>query len=102
MRFVEMDPELARKAVEGYQNELEPEKRKLEAFYRQFRCKRCKGPVRQEVLPNHCFSDPESVVARSVLRCEQCECLFDPHSGVVLELGDPTKVLNVPLVGGEK
>jgi hypothetical protein len=102
MPFVEMDPELAMKAIEGYTNELEPENRKLEAFYRQFKCKRCKGPVRKETLSNHCFADPSTLVARAVLRCEHCSCLFDPFSGIVLELGDPSKILGVPILGQEK
>jgi hypothetical protein len=102
MPFIEMDPELAAKAIEGYQNELESENRKLEAFYRQFRCKRCQGPVRKETLANHCFADGETLVPRAVLRCEQCSCLFDPFSGLVLETGDPSKVLGVPILGQDK
>jgi hypothetical protein len=99
MVYVEMDPELVRKALEGYQNELAPEKRKLDAFYRQFKCKRCSGPVRQETHSQHCFNDPDTMTPRALLRCEHCSCLFDPHSNIVLELGDPDKVLNVPIVG---
>jgi len=96
--YVEMDPALILKAIEGYQNELEPKKQGLDAFYRQFRCKRCSGPTHQETHLGHCFSDPDSVVPRSLLRCEHCACLFDPHSSIILELGDPDKVLNVPLI----
>ena len=101
MPFVEMDPALVLKAIEGYHNELAAEKQKLDAFYRQFRCKRCKGPLRQETDPRHCFS-PETLAARAILRCLRCDFLFDPHTGIVLELGDPDKVLNVPIVGKER
>jgi hypothetical protein len=100
--FVELDPALAWKAVEGYQNELEGEKKRLEAFYRQFTCKRCGGKVRQETHSKHCFSDPDTLVARAMLRCVDCDCCFDPHTGIVLELGDPNKLLNVPIVGEKK
>ena len=99
MPFVEMDPVLAWKAVEGYQNELKAEKLKLDAFYRQFKCKQCGGSVRQETHSKHCFSDPDTLTARAVLRCLDCAMLFDPHSGIVLEKGDPDKLLNVPIIG---
>lgn len=87
MPFVEMDPALVRKAIEGYQNELGPEQLKLEAFYRQFRCQRCKSVCRKEYDAKHAFSDPDSLVPRALLRCTGCEALFDPFNGLLLELG---------------
>ncbi|NDC42999.1 MAG: hypothetical protein EBZ77_15855 [Chitinophagia bacterium] len=91
MPFVELDPLLAWKAIEGYQNELATEQRSLDAFYRQFRCQRCNGPCRRETLLNHAFADPGTLTPRSVMRCELCEALFDPHSGIRLEMGNPAK-----------
>ena len=88
MPFIEMDPELVRKALEGYQNELAPEQAKLEAFYRQFRCPSCKGQCRKEYDTHHAFSDPDSLVPRALLRCTSCSTLLDPHSGMVVERGD--------------
>jgi hypothetical protein len=100
MPFVEMDPELARKAIEGYQNELEPERLGLEAFYRQFRCKRCGGYCQKELVSGHVFGDPGVLVPRAVLRCARCGFLFDPHSGLILEMGNPAKVPpDIPIVG---
>lgn len=87
MRVHEMDPALIWKLIEGFQNELEPEVRKLDAFYRQFHCPRCGGACRKETDPRHAFSDPETLVARSLLRCTLCTCLFDPHTNIVLETG---------------
>ena len=80
-----MDPALALKAIEGYQNELAPEAKALEAFYRQFTCKRCGGPCRKEFVRGHVFSDPNTLVPRSCLRCTSCQLLFDPHSGLLVE-----------------
>lgn len=100
MPFIEMDPKLAFKAIEGYQNELGPEKRKLDAFYRQFVCKRCGGAVQKETASwRHAFGDPEILTPRAVLRCTQCRMLFCPHTGIILENGNPDAVLNVPIVG---
>ena len=50
--FKEMDPELVTKLLEGYENELGPATRKLEAFYRQFKCPKCKGLICRERLPS--------------------------------------------------
>lgn len=86
MHFKPIDPELARKAVEGYTNELAPQATALEAFYRQFKCLRCKGACQKENVVGHMFSDPDTLVPRSCLRCTVCSCLFDPHSGLILNL----------------
>jgi hypothetical protein len=83
-----MDPVLARKLIEGYQNELEPQRKALEAFYRQSRCPKCTGTCQRAYVPGHAFADPDTLVPRSCLRCQTCDCLFDPHSNIVLELGD--------------
>ncbi len=93
MPVKEMDPELAWKAIEGYQNELAPEQKALDAFYRQFKCKRCGSNCRKETLNAvHAFNAPQTLVPRSVLRCLSCACLFDPHTGMLLEMGNPAQV----------
>lgn len=100
MPFKELDPELAWKSIEGYQNELVPEQRALDSFYRQFKCPRCGGNCRKETLNAvHAFADPETLVPRSVLRCLSCDCLFDPHTGIRLEMGNPAKVPpDIPII----
>jgi len=92
MYIREMDPELVWKAIEGYQNELELAPKALDAFYRQFRCPRCGSGCRKETIVRHAFADPNTLVPRCVLRCLSCEALFDPHSGIRLEMGNPAKV----------
>lgn len=91
MPFVELDALLAWKAIEGYVNELAPEQKANDAFYRQFRCPRCQSACQRETLLNHAFADPSTMNPRSVLRCTSCTALFDPHSGIRLELGNPAK-----------
>lgn len=100
MPFKELDPEICWKAIEGYQNELAPEQKALDAFYRQHVCKRCGSTCRKEVLnARHAFADPETLVPRSVLRCTRCECLFDPHTGIILEMGNLAKAQpEIPIV----
>jgi hypothetical protein len=92
MRFVELDPAIALKVIEGYKNELEPQRLALEAFYRQFRCKRCGGPCSKQMVSGHVFADAETLVPRCVLRCGRCACTFDPHSGIVISVGDGARL----------
>jgi len=89
MPFVELDPEIVWAAIEGYQNELAPEQKTLDAFYRQFACRRCGNKCRKEVVGKHAFGDPSTLVPRSLLRCEICDYLFDPHSGLEVEAPKP-------------
>lgn len=97
MAFVEMDPEVVLRLVDGVEDILTPAVRKLDAFYRQFKCPTCGGGCSKEIQvgPNggHAFSDPDSPVARCLLRCQVCSTLFDPHSGLLLERGDGALVM---------
>lgn len=90
--FSELDPELAWKLIEGYEDTLSPEAKAQEAFYRQFRCPRCKQPMNKEFDGRHAFSG-DSLVARALLRCGGCDLLLEPDTGLVLESGNPAKAL---------
>lgn len=85
--FQEMDPDLARKLIEGYPPELEGEFLKRAAFYRQFNCPRCGGACGEHFISvAHAIS--EDMLPRSGLKCSMCDCVFDPHSGLIIELGN--------------
>jgi hypothetical protein len=106
--FQELDAEIVLKMLEGYENELEPEQKGLDAFYRQFRCPRCKGPCLKHFLStDHAFGG-ETAVPRSGLKCTLCDCVFDPHTGLIVSLGNlgniPARVgaSLTPYVGGEE
>ncbi len=105
--FQEMDPELCTSLLEGYENELEPEQAGLDAFYRNCRCLRCGGQCEKVYLgAEHAFGG-DTAVPRSGLKCKLCDCVFDPHSGLIVELGNPGNIgermnaSQVPWVGGE-
>lgn len=90
MHFKEMDPELVLKAIEGYENELEPAKKVQDAFYRQIRCVRCgSGHLEKHFLGvGHSFNaEAGELLPRHGMRCTVCKCVFDPHSGLVVETG---------------
>jgi len=87
--YQELDPEVAAKAIEGYEDVLSGEATKLEAFYRQQRCPRCGGACEKYFISvEHAFGEnSDTPLPRSGLRCSQCEFAFDPHSGLAVELG---------------
>jgi len=85
--FKEMDPEVAMKLLEGYENELDPEVKKLDAFYRQFKCPKCKGNMGKHFISvQHAFGG-DSIVPRSGLKCMTCDLVLDPYTGIVVGLG---------------
>lgn len=100
MHYVTMPPELVRKAIEGYENALDADDRKLEAFYRQFSCRRCGGKYHKEFSRGHAFPENgEYLVARALLRCNSCRALFDPFSGLYVEMGNPAAVPpDIPII----
>jgi len=100
MSYVTMAPELIRKAIEGYENALDADAKKLEAFYRQFKCRRCGCVYQKEFAAGHAFPENgEHLVARALLRCTGCRALFDPFSGLYVEMGNPARVPpDIPLI----
>jgi len=90
--FKEMDQELAMKLIEGYEDVLTPELRRLDSLYRTFNCPRCKCALQKEFDARHAYADPAVMNARALLRCSNCKYLVDPHSNLVVEYGDPSKI----------
>lgn len=95
--YQEMDPELALKLIEGYEDVLSSESQQLDALYSSFTCPRCQCGLQKEPDARHAFADSNYCVGRSLLRCPICRYLIDPHSKVVLEYGDASKVPFEPL-----
>lgn len=90
--FVELDPDVARKAVEGHEEILTGEYRKAEALYRQHEnCPRGCGQTMQKTAANvsFAFSDPNWRIPRCILKCSHCSCTFNPFDGMIVELGKP-------------
>ncbi len=87
-----MDPEEILSLIEGVEDVLQPEAKGLEAFYRQFVCPVCASPCHKEYHPGHMFRDPNVLNPRAILRCNSCRHLFDPHSGLTVELGEQPKI----------
>jgi hypothetical protein len=93
MPYVEMKPEDVFALLEGQENVLEGEQKKADAFYRQFICPTCgSANLSKRFDPRHAFSDPNWIIPRATLYCNDCRCHFDPHSGLILDTGNPARL----------
>lgn len=90
--FKELDPELHLKLIEGYTDELTPEAKKLELFYRlNSRCKRC-GESMQKEFDGRSAWESDDVLPHALLRCPNCGFLLEPFTGLVVESGSAAKI----------
>lgn len=90
-------------AIQGHENVLTPEAERLSSFYNTFKCPRCQCGLQKEFDSRHMFADQDSMIARSLLRCTNCRYLIDPHSNVIIQYGDASKmpVETIPILGAE-
>jgi hypothetical protein len=90
--FKELDPELHLKLIEGYTDELSPEAKSLELFYRlHSRCKRC-GELMQKEFDGRTAWESDDAMPHALLRCTNCGMLLEPFTGLVLDTGSPAKI----------
>ena len=90
--YKELDPEVARKAIEGFEDVLSPQVEKLDQLYQSFSCPRGCGALQRQNDPRTTFSDPDTLVPRSLLHCNNCGFTIEPHTRVVLESGNASKI----------
>jgi hypothetical protein len=90
--YQELDPEVARKAIEGFEDVLTPQIEKLDQLYQSFSCPRGCGALQRQNEAKHAFSDPDTLVPRSLLHCANCGFTIEPHTRVVLESGSAGKI----------
>ena len=101
MPYVEMKATDVFALLEGQEPILEGEQKKADSFYRQFACPTCKGTsLGKRFEPRHAFSDPNWLIPRATLLCNECGCHFDPHSNIIISIGNRAKVPSpIPLIG---
>ena len=97
----QLDPEIARRLVEGHVDVLSGESERLDAFYENFTCLRCHGQLDRRYDPRVAFSAPDALLPRPLLFCNNCGFEIEPHTGVVSETGNASKIPfeRVPIVG---
>jgi hypothetical protein len=82
-----MDPMIARKLLEGHQDILTDQAEHHERFYSSQSCPRCGGGCRRVGDLRTMFKGDKALPCYQ-LECLACGCLFDPHNGLILELGN--------------
>ena len=99
--FKEMDLELARRAIEGYQDELTKAADEQRQLYAHFSCPRCKCELTEEIDSRTAFTG-SGLVAKGILRCNNCSFSIDPYTNVITAFGDASKtpVTVLPIIGG--
>lgn len=115
MRFKEMDQAEVLALLEGEQDILTPLVEADEKVYKGAICPRCGGDCATDLNVSTLFDvDPatgdiipgprmtERPIPRKLCRCMRCRCLFDPFSGVILELGNLGEVEpDIPIIHGD-
>ena len=97
-----MDPEATLKLLEGRKDIITPLAEAREAFYQSQTCIRCGSPALIKVGDANTMFRSNEPLPRYLLKCASCECLFDPHSGLLLSMGNQAKALvpSVPILKG--
>lgn len=95
-----MDPEVAKKLIEGYQDTITDKQKKEQQFYDGLSCPRCGSSVNKEL---HVHSDRGAISTTNLARCSGCKCLYQPDLNLMLEMGnlahlEPT----IPIVRGDE
>lgn len=98
--FKTLDPTIALQLLEGYEDAISAAVNADEAYYRQFTCPSCSctsmskeflgGPKAQGTT----WVSGE-ITPQALLRCQRCKLLLNPRSGIILETGNHTPVLDV-------
>lgn len=101
MFFKEMDPELIKSILAEETDILTPLLEADQKIYNEASCPQCGGTtVKERDLDNDLeVLEDGSVVSKStrpipkyLCRCVDCRCLFDPFSGLLLEMGNLARI----------
>lgn len=90
MALEQLDPEVALKLLEGYQDTINEAAKKREQFYQDQTCPTCGGNAFQKEAGPQLFRDGDPL-PRYLLRCTNCDCVFDPFTGIQLTMGNVGK-----------
>lgn len=96
-----MDPEEVLKLLEGHKDIITPMAEEREKFYRSQQCPRCGSTSLVRSTNANIVFRGDDPLARYILTCEECDCVFDPHSNLMLKIGNLGKLAPaIPLLDG--
>lgn len=86
-----LDPDVARRLIEGEQDILTPAARRRWDLFERLRCPACGGGVGEERQARDMERSPvvDGVTPHGRARCVACRCLFDPFTKLIYEQGSP-------------
>lgn len=102
MALKTLDPRITQKLLEGHKDILTPMAEEREKFYKDQTCPGCGGNAFTKVGDSRTMIRQGDPLPRYMLQCDNCDCLFDPHSGIQLSIGNIAKAWqpSVPLLDG--
>ena len=102
MELKPLDPEVILRMLVGHKDIITPMAQEREKFYQSQSCPHCGGATFTKHATSADIFRGNDPLARYQLICQDCDCLFDPHSGLVLKLGNRAKAWGppVPLIDG--
>lgn len=102
MAMKTLDPQITLKLLEGHEDILTPMAEEREKFYQGQICPSCGGNDFTKVGDSKTMIRDGDCLTRYLLKCNNCECLFDPHSGIQLTMGNLGKayIPAVPILDG--
>lgn len=102
MNLKPMDPRITLKLLEGHRDLISPMAAAQERFYQNQVCPSCDGTSFTKTGNASQLFRHGQALPHYTLRCNDCDCLFDPHSTIVLSMGNRAKaaVPAIPLLDG--
>lgn len=88
MSFKQLDPRITIKLLEGRRDVISPLAEKREKFYAEQECPNCGGNALTKTGDTTTLFRNGDLLPRYLLSCDNCGCLFDPHSGIILSMGN--------------
>jgi hypothetical protein len=102
MNLKPADPRVILKLLEGRKDVITPLAEKRDEFYRNQTCIRCGGTALTKVSNAATLFQSGDPMPRYLMQCQDCTCMFDPHTGLLLSMGNLGKAFlpAVPLLDG--
>jgi len=102
MHLKTLDPQITLKLLEGHEDVITPLAAERETFYQNQTCPQCLGTDFRKTGDSRFLFRQGEALPRYWLECVGCLCVFDPHSGLVLKMGNVARSLEpaIPILPG--
>lgn len=91
MTFRTLPPGLAARLIEGCDDKLTPAAEAQRVFFETTPCGRCGSAMEPTIYGRRAFT-ADTPLPRTVARCVDCGYTVDPHTNLVLDTGDASKI----------